>query len=39
MNTQGPDILFHITDENYNFYQPDDNGLIIAAIILDLLCM
>lgn len=32
MNGQGPDILFHITDENYQFYQPDKDGkLIISA--------
>jgi len=28
---QGPDLIFHLTDENYNFYQPDKDGLMIIS--------
>lgn len=28
---QGPDLLFHLTDENYNFYQPDKDGLMVVS--------
>lgn len=28
---QGPDLIFHLTDENYNFYQPDRDGLLVIS--------
>lgn len=28
---QGPDLIFHLTDENFNFYQPDRDGLLILS--------